>query len=108
MNDSMFDSRIRLGMEPIKDTDIPTFDQMREAIYQGSRDSHLVRQVLDTANYRGLSGEDKYVLLAYQALLHLEDVHKRLMRMVSLAPPSPILMKASDVPNLIPPESTRS
>lgn len=76
----------RLGIEPIKDNDAPTFDQMREAIYNGQRDSALIKGTLDSANYLGLSGEDKYVLLAYQALIHLEDSHKRLMRVVSLTP----------------------
>jgi len=98
----MFDDiNIKLGLEPIKDNDVPTFDQMREAIYQGSRDSHLIRGSLDAARYRGLSGEDTYVLLAYQALIHLESVHKRLMRMVSLTPMPPILMKESDVPDTL-------
>lgn len=77
----------RLGLPaPDKDAKPLTFDEMRAAIAKGQRDSALIAQCLRQADYLGLSGEDKYVLLAYQALVHLEDVHKRLMHAVSLMP----------------------
>lgn len=77
---------IKLGIEPIKSETPPSMDDMRRAIEKGGRDSHLIRAALDSARYNGFSGEDTYVYLAYQALIHLEDAHKRLMRMVSLTP----------------------
>lgn len=85
---------IKLGIEPIKDSEVPSLDDMRKAM------AHLIRGALYSARYRGLSGEDTYVLLAYQALIHLEDTHKRLMKVVSLMPPMPpIVMPQEDVPN---------
>ena len=44
----------------------------------GARDSALIRQCLDTAHYAGMSGEDTYVLLAYQALIQLENTYRQL------------------------------
>lgn len=89
---------IKLGIEPIKDSEVPSLDDMRKAIAHGGLDSHLIRGTLNSARYRGLSGEDTYVLLAYQALIHLESTHKRLMKMVSLTPMPPIVMREEDVP----------
>jgi hypothetical protein len=89
---------IKLGIEPNKGDNPPSMDEMRRAIDHASRHSHLIRGALDAARYRGLSGEDTYVLLAYHALVTLEDTHKRLMKMVSLTPMPSIIMKESDVP----------
>lgn len=69
-----------------------SFDEMRQAILEGRRDSSLIDQCLRQAEYMGLSGEDKYVLLAYSALIALEQQHKIVSRFVNLTPnPVPIL-----------------
>ena len=81
-NDSWL--RIRLGLsEPAKAASgvAPTCDEMRKAIYASQRESALIRRCLDTAHYAGMSGEDTYVLLAYHALLQLEDTHQRFMQL---------------------------
>lgn len=48
---------------------LTTPNQMRAELARISRDDVLVRQVEDYARYSGLSGEDKYVVLAYHALI---------------------------------------
>lgn len=45
---------------------------MRQLIERAGRHSPLIHAVLDAARWKGMSGEDKYVLLAYSALLELE------------------------------------
>jgi hypothetical protein len=62
---------------------------MRQAIFKGSYDSHLIRNCLEKARHCGLSGEDTYVLLAYTALLQLEEHFQREMERVKLDPSSP-------------------
>ena len=74
---------------PENDAKPPTFDEMRAAINRGQRDRALIAQCLRQAEYIGLSGEDKYVLLAYQALIALENIHKQHMRTISLMPTPP-------------------
>lgn len=78
---------IKMGLPPHDDiTKPPTFDEMRAAIEKGRRDSALIAQCLRQAEHMGLSGEDKYVMLAYQALIQLGSTHQQLMRVVSLTP----------------------
>jgi len=45
-----------------------TPNEMREALYRISMDNAQVRNILDHARYNGLSGEDTYVILAYELL----------------------------------------
>jgi hypothetical protein len=91
----------KMGIDPIKpagEFPPPTFGEMRVAIDRGRRDSAVIAQALRQAEHMGLSGEDKYVLLAYYALTHLEDTHKRLMKMVSLTPSSTTFIMPDGVP----------
>jgi hypothetical protein len=51
---------------------------MRRAIEQdGTREGSLVAECLDAARARGLSDEETYVYLAYEALLRLEETQQR-------------------------------
>lgn len=59
---------------------------MRAAIYRGARDSALICQVLHEADMRGLSGEDRYSVLAYQALIQLEIKHQQLLNYINRTP----------------------
>lgn len=68
-------------------------DAMRKAIEHGRLNSALIQSCLTSARYAGLSGEDKYVTLAYHALLALEDAHKQLTKALSCMPVSPIFVK---------------
>jgi len=46
----------------------------------------LVRECLEAARARGLSAEETYVFLAYQALLRLEETHQRHIYLSNIAP----------------------
>jgi hypothetical protein len=60
---------------------------MRLAIEQdGGRKGSLVAECLEAARARGLSDEDTYVFIAYQALLRLEEAHQRHVYLSDVAP----------------------
>jgi hypothetical protein len=73
-----------------------TADGMRRAIYQAQRDSALVRELMIRADAMGLSGEDRYVALAYNALVQLENVHQSLMDYIMKSPTAPLLLGERD------------
>ncbi len=56
--------------------DAQSIDGMRRAILRGAADSSLIRQCLSVAESRLLSREEIYVVLAYEALLKLEELHQ--------------------------------
>jgi len=57
---------------------------MRKAITFGQRDSSLINRCLRVAEHNGLSGEETYVLLAYNALCQLEDFWQRQLKLSAL------------------------
>lgn len=57
---------------------------MRRAITFGQRDSAIIRRCLIMAERNGLSGEETYVLLAYNALLELERSWQLNLKLQSL------------------------
>jgi hypothetical protein len=60
---------------------------MRRAIeHDGAREGSLVAECLEAARARGLSDEDTYVFIAYQALLRLEEAHQRHVYLSDVAP----------------------
>jgi hypothetical protein len=60
---------------------------MRRAIEQdGARQGSLVGECLEAARARGLSGEETYVFIAYQALLRLAETHERHIYLSNIAP----------------------
>jgi hypothetical protein len=64
--------------EPPRDAD--GVAAMRRAIEQeGAREGSLAHECLEGARAQGLSGEETYLFLAYQALLQLEETHQRHM-----------------------------
>jgi hypothetical protein len=85
-------SDMKMGL-PQPTEPVTSLNEMRIAIEQGARDSSLIHQAMESARYQGLSGEDKYVLLAYHALLVLEDFHKRTLRFMELSPSVPMILK---------------
>ena len=52
----------------------------------GYRCDPLVNRVFQQAHYSGLTGEDKYTLLAWHALLALEDTQKYLLERLEPEP----------------------
>jgi hypothetical protein len=95
MSDDPFDShQITIGLRRPKDEQPIAncsqcnridLNELRKAIDRGQRDSVLIYRCLLQAQYAGLSGEDTYALLAYEALCQLEEYAQRTR---SLANPS--------------------
>lgn len=69
-----------------------TIDEMRKAIYEGSFDSPLIRHALNNAYLSGMSGEDKYAMLAYHALVELQRAHELLGHYIQCAA-KPLIME---------------
>ena len=57
---------------------------MRKAITFGQRDSALINRCLRVAEHNGLSGEETMVLLAYHALLQVEDFWRDRLKLSAL------------------------
>ena len=66
--------------------DIRDMNLLRQEIYKAMCDSPLVRNVMYAADREGMSGEDRYTLLAYEALVALETNWKQVMRARMLDP----------------------
>lgn len=89
---------ITMGLERPKDWDnakMFDFREMRKAIHEARRDSSIIRQAMMVADYNGLSAEDRYTLLAYEALVALETYWKMALNASALNPMPPILVKDS-------------
>ena len=90
--------QIQVGLERPKDWDnakMFDFNEMRKAIFAARRDSALIHQCLMTADYNGLSAEDRYTLMAYEALIALETYWKMANEILMKNPMPPILMRES-------------
>lgn len=70
-----------------------TVDGMRRAILRSRRDSSVIANVLHSAELNGLSGEDTYAMLAYHALLMLEEAWRRELDTAFLHPLPPLIVK---------------
>jgi hypothetical protein len=76
----MNECRITVGLEPEPIGEATTsIDAMRKRIHEGSRSSSLIQNCFNQSFYRGLSGEDQYVLLSYNALMLLEVLNRQLL-----------------------------
>ena len=74
-------------VKPQAPQDAESVAVMRRAIERdGAREGSLIGECLDAARARGLSGEETYVFLAYQALLRLEETHQRHLNLSDIAP----------------------
>lgn len=91
---------ISLGIpkpETAKETEdqLGSIDGMRRAItHAGYRDSALIHQCMMTADVQGMSGEDRYVLLAYHALRQLEDIWQQHSDAMSKIPMPATILKS--------------
>ena len=66
-----------------------TCDEMRKAIYEGERDSAVIHNAMYAADINGMSAEDRYVMLAYHALITLEKQFQQVLRFTDLMPNVP-------------------
>ena len=72
---------------------LSTVDGMRRAIMKAAYDSALIRQCLLVADHAGLSGEDRYAMLAYHALRQLEDLYQQHSDVLDRLPMPPMILK---------------
>lgn len=82
---SSLHSRLALGLarseSPEDARDTETIPGMRRAIEKAARASRLIQECFQMAERRQLGREEIYVLLAYRALVELEDKHQVLERL---------------------------
>ena len=79
----MNDYHIKIGIERPEGQqpgDARDMNALRREIAKAMRDSALVRNVMYAADYEGLNAEDRYTLLAYEALVALETNWKQVVR----------------------------
>jgi ABC-type tungstate transport system permease subunit len=79
------DTQITIGM-PKEHWHAVTPEQMRAAIFKSARDSSLVRSVMMAADLNGWSAEDRYTMLAYEALRMLERYAQVNIEMLAMMP----------------------
>lgn len=94
-------TQISLGLPKKEGDDQPVpldFNALRREIEEGRRNSSLIHNALIHAQYIGLGGEDKYLLLAHRALKMLEEYFQREMTRLSHQPVPPVFMKESALP----------
>ncbi len=70
--------------EQVKDAVTP--DEMRAEIFRLQHYDPLVRAVMDYADYRGASAEDRYTVLAYNALKQLNEIKRHVLDDAMLRP----------------------
>jgi hypothetical protein len=85
--------RLRVGIEPKepKPGEILDCNAMRRAIDEAKYESALVGNAMRTADFNGLSAEDRYTILAYHALVSLEIYYKQALEISMRYPNPPIL-----------------
>jgi hypothetical protein len=71
-------------IEPMNDAETP--QAMRIEIARLSRYDPLVRRVFDMAEYQGLSGEDRYTILAFHAMKMFKATQEKLMHLAAIQP----------------------
>ena len=59
--------------------DATTPEEMRAALFRAMRYSSIVHRSFNTADYKGLNGEDRYTLLAYHAVKLAEELQELLI-----------------------------
>jgi hypothetical protein len=64
-------------------TKVYTPNEMRKAISLAGRSSPWVRKAFHVADYTGLSGEDRYVLLAFHLLLEAERQTEKELKLLN-------------------------
>jgi hypothetical protein len=64
---------------------------MRRAIARARRESSLINRSLQVAEIQGLSGEETYVLIAYNALIQLQEMWEYQIKLARLDIHQPFL-----------------
>lgn len=76
--------------EQVKNAETP--EEMRAEIYRLQHYDPMVRAVMDSANYRVASAEDRYTVLAYNALKQLADIKRHVLNDALMRPAPHVLV----------------
>lgn len=76
---------------PKPTTEPVSVDEMRQAIRRAYRDDHTIHAVFQQADFKGMSGEDRYAMLAYYALRRVRDLEAINLRWVNSHPMPPLV-----------------
>lgn len=71
-----------MNFEQVKAAKTP--DEMRAELERLSHYDPLVRNVFDMARYRGMSGEDKYTVLAFESMRIVQTMKQHMLHDVRL------------------------
>ena len=74
-----------MEIEQVKDASGPS--EMRAELHRMRNYDPLVRSVMDSADYSGMSAEDRYTLLAYHALRGKNHAQALLLESARMNPP---------------------
>lgn len=94
MSDPSARFRLRVGIDPCANPE-PSVEEMRAAIWQGALHSALIHTCGVVAELRGLTAEERYVMLAYRSLIALESYAQRVTELLERMPPAAVYIKDS-------------
>ena len=81
---------MEMNTEQVRDA--TTTEEMRAEIFRLQRLDPLVRSVMDAANYRGMSAEDRYTMLAYHALRQKNHMQALILEGAMMNPMPPMIL----------------
>lgn len=77
-------------IEKVKEATTP--DEIRSEIFRLRRNDPMVRAVMDMADYKGMSAEDRYAVLAYYALRERAVLKQTVLDDALMRPMPPIIL----------------
>lgn len=77
-------------IEQVKDATTP--EEMRAEIFRLRHYDHLARSAMDAADYKGMSAEDRYTILAYYALRERAKLLSTVLDGAMLRPIPPMIV----------------
>ena len=84
-----------MDIEQVREATTP--DEMRAEIFRLRREAPLVRNVMDMADFNGLSSEDRYTALAYYALKESAKARSMVLDQLRMTTPNHFLV----TPNVV-------
>jgi hypothetical protein len=83
-------------LEPVREAFTPS--EMRTELVRLRRNSPIVQKVMDSADYTGLSSEDRYTMLAYYAMKALVQAQQQVYDYVVTTPSGAFLTTQPPAP----------
>lgn len=65
---------------------VNTIDEMRAELFRLKHYNPMVRNVFDTADYSGMSAEDRYTLLAYHSVRLNIELQAQMLQQLQVSP----------------------